>query len=230
MLRRPSRLRFSAMLTTYVATIIVCCCHAGELLPTQWGLPVLSLLNESKIQADLKLTTEQLSDVQRLTNEFLKSVGEEIKILRSKKGEDQQRQTIPDVYKHVLRQFSQTAIPLLTADQQQRLRQIIFRVRGIDMMHEQEIVQTLNMSDKQIAEIEVIRKDLIKGMEKLADTATTKEEGKSVRPENVEKLRAESLARAVALLTPQQRSRYEALRGRDFPYKPRELKLVLRAK
>jgi hypothetical protein len=173
------------------------------------GYDVL-LLSES-VQQELKLTTEQLRQVK----EFVRDT-------RLRRGAEFDKQRYPtedrvDKAKVMLRAVSDDTlkgvVTYLKPEQLQRLKQIRIQWNGLQAFFEPE-TQALGLTAAQKQELEKISQRLKEGMSKAVQDPSKK--NLRAKLDTLAGLRRQAMARAVALLSEDQKKTWQQLTGEPF--------------
>jgi Spy/CpxP family protein refolding chaperone len=177
-----------------------------------WGL-----LDNDFVRLELKLTPEQ----QQKIGELIQSARNDIQSIRSKLPSQEQRQQIlKQVEKRVdavYQNYRQKVEDILTPEQRARLREITIRLQGMRSVDNADIAAALNLTDEQKTKIQNAvqhfrdtRHDIIR---------SSRGEGKTGRQERREKLaqnRTELDQTIRGVLTPEQLSKFEQMKGAQF--------------
>jgi len=170
------------------------------------GNPYLFLLREPAVWDDLKLTGKQRDELSTLNAR----IDGPLLAMRNWSAEAAGKK-FPEL-------FSETesgAGKILTREQQQRVRQIMLRVRGIECVLDEKVAETLQFSTKQREAIEAIVKEIRAAATELRDQAKT---GKPREPLEKEyaRLQADEQKRILAEMTSKQREQLTTVIGRGF--------------
>lgn len=169
--------------------------------------PFLFLLREPAVHEDLGLSTDQKSQLRSLNEEF------DASLLSSRNKSPEEAQTLVDE----ARSASQRRVAQIFTDQQEeRLRQITWRLRGISFVLGPDASEELALSSRQRASIQEIvdetRESVAAQWKILTEGQTTAEAANST----VMRVRREEQRRVLAELTANQRRRLPAMLGREF--------------
>ena len=168
--------------------------------------PYLLLLREPAVHEDLGLTAAQRESLERLNAQ----IDGPLLALRNWPAKRANEKLT-----ELIEQTRAAADQILTADQQQRLSQIMLRVRGIKLVVMPKVAERLRLSEQQRSGIQ---KTLEDAAEKLQDLRKRLQEGES--PQQIEALAREARTTEQtqvldALTNEQKRSLWELL-GRTF--------------
>ena len=168
--------------------------------------PYLFLLREPAVWEDLKLTGKQQEGLTALNAR----VDGPLLALRNMPNDAADK-----VWGQLLSETETGAAKILSRDQQQRVKQIMLRVHGIECVQDEAVVDGLQISSKQRDAIQEIVKEARTGVAALREQAQA---GKPREPLDKEfaKLRADEQKKILAELTPKQREQLTALLGRSF--------------
>jgi hypothetical protein len=168
--------------------------------------PYLFLLREPAIYDELRLTDAQKKSLLAVNERF----DGPLLALRIKPP-DEARQELARIYDETQRETQQ----LLSASQQQRLSQILLRLRGAECLLNDKVASGLEMSAAQRKQIESHVQEAGEALKKLADRAQS--EGKRAEHEQeYQRLRRREHEQLLAVLAPSQKSQLGKLLGAGF--------------
>ncbi len=175
----------------------------GEMAP-------LFLLRLEPVQKELKVTDEQKEKIQKLA--------EEMRPAPRAEGESRpSRDEMQKKMKERAEKINKTLAEILKADQTERLKQIGLQVQGPRAFENPEVVKALQITDEQKTKVKDILSETRKQVQALGrpDPEATPADRKE-RLEKVQKIQKEATAKCVEALTPEQKKKFEELRGKPF--------------
>ena len=201
---------------------------------SKWGYALLYLVNDGLVQRELKLTEEQKHGITKLNHQYMESV---LALQRGIQHADAPSQpqerassTFPKKHKQVVERVGKEAVGLLRDEQQKRLAQIVIQLRSVEILYYPEIADSLQLTDEQRSRIGDIRSWTIREARRLNAEIKVKQRNKELFELHVDKMFEEGERRAVELLTPQQRTQFEALQGPSIGFSRRHLRLEMSGK
>ena len=177
----------------------------------------MMLLNRS-VRAELKLTDEQVGKLVKAGEAMREQHGDEFKKLRELDGKER-RAKREELLKSIREDGQKTAAAILTPEQLTRFQQIQRQQHALHALTTPEIRASLKLSDEQVEQIKTLDADSHKAMRAAFEGA---EEGDGNRRKRFEKVRGErrdATARALALLTDEQKAAWKDLTGEPFEVK-----------
>jgi len=170
------------------------------------GNPYLLILREPAVWDDLKLTSNQRGDLTQLNAR----IDGPLLAMRNWSQEAANKKFV-----ELLGETESAASTILTRDQQQRVRQIMLRVRGIECVTDDKVAETLQISSKQRESIQEIIKET---RATVADLRAQAKAGKPREPLDKEyaKQQADQQKKILAEMTTRQREQLTTLIGRNF--------------
>jgi Spy/CpxP family protein refolding chaperone len=163
-----------------------------------FGGPAMLLRNE-QVQEELKLTDDQKTKLEEA--------------LRPQRGEGfrpgqdlsaEERRELRERFAERREQQEKQINEILTSDQQKRLRQIQLQQRGLAALLDEEVAKEVGVSEEQQNQIrEVLR----------AQAAEQRELGRDASREDRQRLRQQTEEKALAVLTTEQKAKFEELKG-----------------
>lgn len=192
-----------------VASLVLPARHASAQQGIQYDLvpnPYLFLLREPAVWADLKLTSQQQDGLTELNAR----VDGPLLALRNMPNEAADK-----LWTQLLSETKTEIAQILSRDQQQRIAQIMLRVRGIECVQDDQVAEGLQFSS---AQRDAIREIIEATRTSVAELRAQVQAGKPREPLEKEftKLRADEQKEILSELTSKQREQLVALLGRSF--------------
>lgn len=168
------------------------------------GPPLLALLNEKSIQADLKMTPDQNQKLStamtRLQTDMRAAFAQ---------SPDQGRQRM----QQLIKASDQAALEVLTEPQKKRLRQITLQMQGSLAFADPDVAKRLHLTEDQQSRIQAINAGVRKQLDAMF-------QGGQLPPQafqkKMEEIKANSDDQARKVLTPEQSSQWQELAGPPF--------------
>jgi len=212
---------------------------AGKAPPPSWARPLLGgdaffgLLQHEKIQKELNLTEEQKGKIR----ELLKGVFEEMRE-RSGGMEQLTPEQRREKFQHLREQSAAQAekvkkqlLEILSPEQLARLKQLRLQLQGLGAFTDPEVASTIQLTEEQRAKLRQLREEMQQKTREIWGSLRelSREERAAKQGELREKVRQlheEMMKKALDLLTPEQREKFEKLLGEKadlgelFPFMP----------
>ncbi len=167
------------------------------------------LLRLEQVQKELNLSDEQKEKIKELAKEMMPG--------RPSEGQAPS----PEDRRAMMEKVQKKLAEILKPEQLERLKQIQLQAQGAAALGNPEVVKTLGITDDQRAKLKTLRdeadgkrRELIGSMRDLS-----REERREKMAENQEKIRQiqkELMEKALAVLTPEQREKFEKLQGKKI--------------
>jgi Spy/CpxP family protein refolding chaperone len=184
--------------------------RGGEVPGGDW----LGLLQNEKVQGEIDLLDDQKREVAKVSDEsrdrmrnvfqgfgnFREASEEEREKMQREMGEKMQAIT-----KETVKRLEGILLPPQTA----RLKEISLQVRGTGALSDPEVAKQLGISEQQQAQLEKVREEQGEKMRALFSG-----DNRDQAREKMAELRKESSDRALAVLTAEQRDKFEKMKGK----------------
>jgi hypothetical protein len=171
------------------------------------GYQLLMLLNDARVQEELGLTFDQRKAHVKLVHEYLA--------------------TGPLDEPERLSAFGATALERLTPSQRERLNQVMFQLRSVDIFRMQEFLTVLAISDDQTKQIDAVRNRTEAAMRKLQIDFVERKMGRPAYETKVFQGLVEAEKHVDEILDPKQRAMVAQWRGKRIFFGRMHLRLVL---
>ena len=172
-------------------------------------------MNKS-VQQELKLSEEQVKKIEDTANEIREKHQAELEPLRQLDRQEQRQKAAP-IRRKIADETRQALAGVLQPEQQKRLKQIELQQRGARAFQEPKVQDSLKLTDEQKGKINTINEDAARKRREARQGA-----GRGNSPETRSKLtalRKESMEKALAVLTPEQKTTWEEMAGKPFEIK-----------
>jgi Spy/CpxP family protein refolding chaperone len=164
----------------------------------------LMLLGQESVQKELKLTDEQKTKADELRQKSREKMQE---IFQGDEGERQKKM-------QELNEENRKAVAaILNPEQTKRLKEITYQQRGATALADPEVVKALNLTDEQQGKVKTINEETQAAMRELFTPGQAPDEDARNKMNDLRKSSGEKL---MALLTPEQKSKWTALQGEPF--------------
>lgn len=187
--------------------------HMQQILGELTSLPIsmqLELVNQASIRKDLNLSSEQTNQLAALRTEWTE---------RERAASEESRKALPGVRRERLQKLnaetSQRLKEILTADQARRVQQIIRQSVGPMVFMEPEVVSALSLSPEQEAKIYAVHLDFSRSHGPRPGAPSGDGERRGPRTGPHQRMQS-SYAEILALLTEEQRARWNEMVGEPF--------------
>jgi hypothetical protein len=166
----------------------------------------LGFLARKAVQDELKLTPEQVKEVREITVKRMRRPPEFRQLTR-----EEQRQVEQELDK----QYRESLTKLLTHDQLKRLHQIWLQYQGPLACLSPDVSKEMGLTAEQKTRLRSVRQELIDSLRALPPFSR-EAAARDKRAEMQSKIRQDIAAKAIAILTPQQKARWRELTGEPF--------------
>ncbi len=169
--------------------------------------PITSLLRTKKVHRELRLSTDEISEVQKVVSQF------DLPIWRLRDLPPQKRN---EAASPLINQLKSKLDQIFSDRQIERLNQLIWQATGIEAILEPEVTAKLNLSTEQIIRIRTLLKILygkLNSLQNNPDLGSTPE-----RVAYVQNLQAETQKSILAILNSYQKNSFISLMGRPFNF------------
>jgi Spy/CpxP family protein refolding chaperone len=196
--------------------------------PEVYWYPVAGVLGLVQARDELKLTADQMEKIKEIGDEFVEKFRRPLYEASLNLPFEEQQKKLAELRKPE-EEMVKKAKAILTAEQAARFRQIEIWVKGPLAFADPDLARELDLTDVQKGTLKTIGdefenevNDLMKRLRRDFRVRPTKEEQAKRREEFVEtnkrseELRAAKEAECLAVLTDDQKARFEKLRGTKF--------------
>src|SRR5882672_6935476 len=177
--------------------------RAQGFFPGMRGNPLM-LLGQESVQKELKLTDEQKTKIDELRQ---KARGRMQEIFQADEGERQAKM-------QALNAESRKALTtILGPEQGKRLLEIVYQQRGAMALSDPEVGKALNLTEEQAGKVKKINEGTQAAMRELFTPGQAPDDDTRKKMDEVRKSGSEKL---MALLTPEQKTKWTELQGEPF--------------
>jgi len=171
------------------------------------------LLGSPKVQRELGLSEEQKAKLKELAANYFREVRQQLGGL-GELGEQQRMEKLARVQKKAHaqgRELCKKIDEVFSSHQRERFRQILLQVRGVTALGDKDVAEALGLTDQQKRGLKAVGDS---AREKLAELRRQRGdlEWQQVR-EKAQAIQKESTEKALALLTRDQKERFEKMKG-----------------
>ncbi len=185
------------------------------------GMGVLGLLRIEQVQKEIELLDDQKADLEKLGEKARAAMQEVFGNFRNLSREEmqQRREEIQQKMQEQQKKLQAELEKILLPHQLERLEQIRIQLMGIRALEDPEVAEKLNITD---AQKEKIRQVQEQAREKMREAFQGMRGGQGQRPdpqamrEQFTKLREQIEKDVLAVLTPEQKKKFEELKGEPF--------------
>jgi len=164
----------------------------------------LMLLGQESVQKELKLTDEQVKKADELRQKTREKFQEIFG------GDEAER---PKKMQELNEENRKAIAELLSPEQNTRLKQIIYQQRGGTALTDPEVAKALGLSDEQQEKIKTINQETGAAMRELFTPGQAPDDDTRKKMDELRKSSGEKL---LALLSPEQKTKWTALQGEPF--------------
>lgn len=196
------------------------------------GYTLLLLLNDAHVQRELDLTREQRQSIDELTYDYLEEHARLDRVLAAgASGESadrnvRQEETTRERRGRLLAHGAE-AVALLSPDQRQRLDEVIFQLKSIDIYQKPEFVAALKLSNEQRRQIGQVFATTAATMKQLRLSLDAKVVGRTAYEDEVHARLMAADRQIDALLTGEQMKLVTGWRGAPIPFGRMHLRLKI---
>jgi Spy/CpxP family protein refolding chaperone len=169
----------------------------------------LFLLRLDQVQKELNLSDEQKEKIKELAKNLMPG--------RPPEGQRPSREDRQAMIEKTRKKLAE----ILKPEQMERFKQIEIQVQGAAALMDPEVAKTLAITEDQKAKLKALRDEAGEKIRKIFDSMRdlSPEEREAKRTENQEKMRQmqkEVMEKALAVLTSDQREKFEKMKGKKF--------------
>jgi Spy/CpxP family protein refolding chaperone len=177
------------------------------------GGSAMLLMNEG-VQKELKISDDQKDKLKDITDKQREKMREQFAAIRD--GGEVDREQMQATMKELAESGERAIKQVLNADQQKRLKQIVWQQAGAMVFLDKEYAAELKITADQTEQLKKIGEEFQEDMRALAQTAR---DNREEFRQKAEALRGEVKERALEVLTPEQRKMHKELLGPPFELK-----------
>jgi len=185
----------------------------GGMFGSPAGMRMMLLANE-KVQKELELNDEQKADLKKIGDDLRPQGGQNFQDLS-----EEERQKLRTEREAKMKEAQAKVDKLLVPQQQERLKQISWQVAGANALSDPEVADKLKLSDKQKDDLKAVQDKAMEEGRALFGAGLSREEAQAKGAE----LRKSSEEKTLAVLTPEQKTEFDKLKGDKFEISPGEL-------
>jgi hypothetical protein len=198
---------------------------------TKWGYYYFLILNDKNVQKELLLSPSQLADLSKLNEKFFASRNFS-KTTKNNPDNSDKNNPAPHIADQspgkIIGQLSLQAVEVLDEKQKQRLPQIIFQLRKVEIFFYPEITEDFNFTAEQLKEAETTRSWIIDEAKKLHEEYIVKKKDSKQFQKQTLKLLEEGRSRLVKSFSPEQLNKLKEMEGEKIPFNRNDLNFLLR--
>jgi uncharacterized protein (TIGR03067 family) len=194
----------------------------GTLILSLPGTDVARWLMYPSVHNELKLTEDQVIKLRQGVDDGQKRWNKVEAGFKVGLGQKVDPQSRSEISQKVVSEFRKTLEDVLDAGQLKRLRQIEIQQQGIRALQNKEVVAALKLTEEQKGPIKTFNEELDSKLQDWMKTLGRDGPNEAVAAQ--QKMLREAADRIPALLTPEQRRRWEALTGK--PFRPENLHMI----
>jgi hypothetical protein len=172
------------------------------------------LLLRPEVQKELKMTDDQIKRAEAVSMEIRGGLDEKFAEVAELDGRERDRKKM-ELGNEIKRRARAYVRTILSPEQHKRLDEIAVRAAGILALKDEQVETALNLTKEQKADIQKFMQDAITEMQVLfKSTPEEHEEAQKI----VARYRKAAYDKALTLLTPDQRKKWDELRGEPFTF------------
>jgi Spy/CpxP family protein refolding chaperone len=188
------------------------------------GIGAVQLVGIEQVQKELELVDDQKSEITKITDESRQGLGDLFGGLRDLPDEERQAKMREMQEKLAARnkETEEKINKVLLDHQKKRLKEITLQVQGIAALSNADVVTALALTSDQKDQIKKVTDDADQARRDLfqnagdGDRAALREKGQTIRQEAEQK--------ALAVLTADQKTKFEDMKGKKFEIDPAALR------
>lgn len=187
------------------------------------GGGVLGLLRIPEVQKELELVDDQLQDIQKLQEELASQRGERPRVDFQNMSEEERRKFVEERQKEAAEREKATkakVAEILLPMQMERLEQIRIQTQGIRALFDPEVVAKLNITEEQREKMRAVMEEsqesMRERMRELFQRGQQQQQDREAMREQFTKIREELDNKVLAVLTADQKKKFEELKGEPF--------------
>ncbi len=176
------------------------------------GMPGPALMGNPAVQKELKLSDEQTEKAKSFAEEFRNAARESMSQLEGLEGEERYKKQQELSKSHNASGMKEVEA-MLKPEQTKRFKQIVFQARGIDNLTDPEVAKALKVTDEQAEKVKALMDDQ-RGQTREAMQASNGD--RQAAAEKFVAIRKETNAKAMALMSADQKMMYKEMAGEPF--------------
>ncbi len=180
------------------------------------GFGPAGLLRNEGVQKELNLSADQIQKVKDVTREVREKHADEFAKLQKIDDRQERREKMQPLMKAVSQETMEALEKVLNPDQVKRLKQLELQQRGPQAFTDPEVQSQLKLTDDQKEQLKTLAADAQRETREVFQGAqgNFQEAMKKVRT-----LRKETLDKALAVLTPEQKKTWTEMTGAPYEFK-----------
>ena len=179
------------------------------------GGNLLGLLRNQDVQNDLQLTTDQ-KDKLRDAAQGMGNMRERMQGLQDL-SQEQRQAKMQEIMKEMQEKTEKQLAEILQPAQLQRLKEIRLQVMGAAALALPEVAKALDITAEQTEKLKAIQQQLQeKRREAMQGAADLSQEEREKMRETMQQMAKDATAKALEVLTPQQKEAFEKLKGKKI--------------
>jgi len=186
----------------------------------------LMYLQNDKVQKELELVDDQKDQIKKLgdkSRENMREMFSGLQDLPQEERQEKMRELQPKMeesQKALGKQVDEVLMP----NQRDRLKQITVQIQGTGALSDEEVAKELALSDDQEKQIQQVRQEAFEKMrENFRPGAGGGDNDRDARRERMQKAQKETDDKVLAVLTSEQRDKFEKMKGEKFEFDPSQL-------
>ena len=188
------------------------------LAPGGRGSGPSQLVLREEVQKELKLTGEQIIKVKGVNDKIRKELENEFAKLAELDGRERDRKKM-ELAKRITKQATAGVEAVLTPPQMTRLKEIALQQAGVQGLKNPEVEDALKLTEKQKEQIQAVMQGAIAEMRDLFEQARDAYEESQ---KAAVALREKTYAKAMTILTAEQKQKWQELQGKPFTLAKKE--------
>ena len=187
------------------------------------GQSSLQTLNRADVQADLKITADQKTAITKLQSDMQAKRQEQMQALRGNGGGGGgfDREAMTAAFEKMQKEEEAAVNKILTAEQQARLKQITFQMRGANALTDATVQKELDFTTAQKRKVEDLQTAQQEAnmavFQRMRNGEIDQSEIQGIMEKNNKALETELLK----VLTPEQKTKFDSMKGAEFKRDPK---------
>ncbi len=179
---------------------------------------LLGLLGREQVQKELKLTDEETAKVKEVVEKLRGEMREQFQALEQVENRDERRAKLTQFSDELDEKLRDQLRDVVSREKMMRLYQIRMQYRpAVDSLTSRFLADRLKLTDEQKTKLEEIKKDMqAKQSELFAKMREASENNRSELFQQMRDLSTESDAKALGVLTDEQKKSFEEMKGEKF--------------
>lgn len=204
---------------------------ARQAPPPEWARPFMEingffgLLQNEKVQKELNLTEEQKSKIRELVKGALEEMRERAGGMESLTPEQRRErfQKLREQSAERAEKARKQLLEILSPGQLERLKQLRLQIQGLAVFTDPEVASALQLTEEQKQKLRQLHQEVQKQTREVWESARnlSREEREAKRGEFREKMQQihkEAMSKALDILTPEQKEKFEKMQGEKFDF------------